>query len=227
MITAARFDELHGKGAFVKLRLLLGDPVLSYERIGGTFGLTRQRIAQLAEQFGIDVKKRLRERRRLRRPRAVIVRPYPPGVAAVIKKMKQSGVQVRPYNARLACEENRYRRSQTKVLVNGALCVIQLRPARRVTPTSERQYARFDVGQETRRVQAAIFAMQKGPRKKLYVVPTAHLRKLSAVYIPATGKYAAGRGKESRRDWTRYENAWHLLGLCSTGRLASRSGLAI
>jgi hypothetical protein len=36
------------------------------------------------------------------------------------------------------------------------------------------------------------------------------LRNVSAVYIPADGKYAVGSGKKLRKDWTRYEDAWHL-----------------
>jgi hypothetical protein len=46
---------------------------------------------------------------------------------------------------------------------------------------------------------------------KLYVIPTSHLRNVSAVYIPADGKYAVGSSKKPRKDWTRYEEAWHLL----------------
>ena len=46
---------------------------------------------------------------------------------------------------------------------------------------------------------------------KLYVIPTSHLRNVSSVYIPADGKYAVGSSKKPRKDWTRYEEAWHLL----------------
>ena len=58
------------------------------------------------------------------------------------------------------------------------------------------------------------FAMRKGRNTKIYVVPTADLRKVEFLYIPADGKYA-GSGKKPRRDWTHYENAWHLLGRLS------------
>ena len=70
--------------------------------------------------------------------------------------------------------------------------------------------ARFDVGPETRRAKAAIFAMEKGTRKRLYVVPTALLRIARYVYIPVDGKYSGGSGRTPRRDWTRFENAWNL-----------------
>lgn len=61
------------------------------------------------------------------------------------------------------------------------------------------------------RAKAAIFAMQKGTKKKLYVVPTSHLRKVAAIYVPAGGKSSANGGRKPQTDWTRYENAWHLL----------------
>ncbi|HYT55979.1 MAG TPA: hypothetical protein VEQ38_14820 [Verrucomicrobiae bacterium] len=47
---------------------------------------------------------------------------------------------------------------------------------------------------------------------KLYVIPLTHLRNISSIYIPANGKYAVGSSKKPRKDWTRYEGAWHLLG---------------
>jgi hypothetical protein len=94
---------------------------LSYERIGANFGLSRQRIAQLAKELRIDADQRLRDRR-LTRPPRVIVEPYPPHVAAVIKLIKRSGLKVLPYDVRQAYEDNLYRRSQNKVLVSGVLC---------------------------------------------------------------------------------------------------------
>jgi hypothetical protein len=46
---------------------------------------------------------------------------------------------------------------------------------------------------------------------KLYVIPLTHLRNISSVYIPANGKYVTGSSKKPRKDWTRYERAWHLI----------------
>jgi len=42
------FDLSHGEGAFHQLRSMLDDTDFAYEHIGSRFGLTRQRIAQLA-----------------------------------------------------------------------------------------------------------------------------------------------------------------------------------
>lgn len=205
---------------------MFDDPQFSFQQIGQKFGLTKQRIAQLAKELGINAKQRQRERTLTREPR-LIEQDYPPGVQAVLEKIRRCGNRVLPYNM---AQPNRrgLRRSQRMVLVNGALCAIQLRPAQKFRPNG-REYVRFDIGPETRRAKAAVFAMLRGRTKKLYVVPTNHLRNVSAVYIPADGKYAVGSGKKPRRNWTRYENAWHLLGAFwnRTGRLALKSGLAI
>jgi len=57
MTSPARFDGIHGKGAFARLRSMLADPLVAYEDIGSKFGVTRQYIAQLenltAESAGI------------------------------------------------------------------------------------------------------------------------------------------------------------------------------
>jgi hypothetical protein len=69
----------------------------------------------------------------------------------------------------------------------------------------------FDVGREMRRAQVALFAIRRASTMKLYVIPLTHLQNISSVYIPANGKYATGSSKKPRKDWTRYEEAWHLL----------------
>jgi hypothetical protein len=54
MTTPARFDRRHGKAAFLRLCSMLADPAFAYEHIGGEFGLTRQHIAQLANELDIN-----------------------------------------------------------------------------------------------------------------------------------------------------------------------------
>jgi hypothetical protein len=70
---------------------------------------------------------------------------------------------------------------------------------------------RVDVGRDIMKAKAALFAVRRRRTMKLYVIPTSHLRNVSSVYIPADGKYAVGSSKKPRKDWTRYEGAWHLL----------------
>jgi hypothetical protein len=43
MTSPARFDRIHGKGAFLRLCAMLADPAFAYERIAKNLGLTKQR----------------------------------------------------------------------------------------------------------------------------------------------------------------------------------------
>ena len=120
---------------------MLDDPSFAYQHIGSKFGLTRQRISQLAKELGVNAKQRQRERASRREP-SVIKKQYPPRIRAVIDKIRRSGMKVTPYNSRLSCRPNVVRRSQTMVLVNGVLCSIQLRTCHKFAPYG-REYARF------------------------------------------------------------------------------------
>src|SRR6266496_2443481 len=89
-----RFDRLHGIGVFAWLCSMLDDPRFSYQHIAKTFGLTRQRIAQLANELSINGSRRYRQResmRMLHRAPRVIKVEYPPGIRSVINKIKRSG----------------------------------------------------------------------------------------------------------------------------------------
>jgi hypothetical protein len=76
MTIPARFDRRYGKGAFVRLRSMLDDPTVPYERIARNLGLTKQRIGQLAKHFGIDGRQREHERIARHWPRVINVE-YP------------------------------------------------------------------------------------------------------------------------------------------------------
>ncbi|HYT56594.1 MAG TPA: hypothetical protein VEQ38_17960 [Verrucomicrobiae bacterium] len=94
MVSKHRFDRIHGKGAFARLRVMLDDPAFSYQHMAKTFGLTRQRIAQLANELSINGSRRYRQResmRMLHRAPRVIKVEYPPGIRSVINKIKRSG----------------------------------------------------------------------------------------------------------------------------------------
>ena len=94
MTSPAVFDRIHGRNAFSGLRTLLKNPELSYRDIGKKLGLTKQRISQLAQQMGIDAAERISKR--LTVPK-VVDKDYPANVSAVIRKLKQIGIPVRPY----------------------------------------------------------------------------------------------------------------------------------
>ena len=193
----------------VQLRSMRADPQFSFQHIGEKLGFTKQRISQFAKEFGINGRQRERERL-LPRSSSVIEKDYLPGIRDIIETIKNCGFRVMPYKTPQPSRKNKLWRSQRMVLVNGVLCSIQVRPARKLRP-SAREYARFDVGPRTRAAKAVVFAMRSGRSTKVYVVPTVDLRNVSYLYIPADGRYAVGTGKKLQRDWTRYENAWHLL----------------
>jgi hypothetical protein len=184
------FDRVHGKGAFRRLRSMLDDPGFAYEDIGSKFRLTRQRISQLAKDLGIDARQRQRERT-LRREPYLIKKQYPPRIRAVIDKIQRAGMWVTPYISRLSHRANVTRRSQTMIIVNGVLCSIQVRKGHKFAPYA-REYARFDVNERTRKAKVALWVIRRDRAMKLYIIPLAHLRKVSFVYIPVDGKSVPG-----------------------------------
>jgi hypothetical protein len=206
------FNNIHGKGAVTRLRSILADSRLTYQDIGSECGLSRQRIAQLAVLIGINGRQRQRRRTLTREPRIINqFDEYSSGIRAIIGKMKRAGLQVRPYNSSQRNRPNTVRRSLKMFLVNGVLCRIELRRSHKNRPTG-REYVRFDVTRENRMAKIALWATRSGRRLKLYVIPATELKNVLSVYIPAAGKYAVGNSKKPRKDWTRFESAWHLLG---------------
>ncbi len=188
---------------------MLADPTVTYERIAKNLGLTKQRIGQLAKDFGVDGRQREHERIVRREPRVIKV-DYPPGVRAVIDKIRRSGNQVTPYVFPVQpSAPYRTWRSLKIVVVNGVLCTIQMRTGYKLRPNG-REYVRFDVTKAIKRAKIALWATRNGRATKLYVIPLSHLRRVSSVFMPSDGKYAV-RSKKPRKDWTRYEDAWHLL----------------
>jgi hypothetical protein len=208
MTSAAAFDHLHGQNAFADLLTLLKNPELSYTRIGKKFGLTRQRISQLAHEIGIDANERIRVRELNAAP-VIIEKGYSPEIAAVITKIKRAGLPVRPYLAQQpGTGTNVLRKSQTKIFVNGRLCAIRIRPLRKYRPDG-RYYVRFDTYPKSG--ADVLILVTKADRMKLHVIPRSDLRNVSSIYIPGDGTYHPQTGRIPARDWTRYENAWHLL----------------
>src|SRR4030095_7903040 len=190
---------------------MLDDSRVAYQHIGNKFGLTRQYIAQLANELGING--RQRERVRLSRCEPRIIKKfekYPSDIRTVMNKLRRAGLRVMPYNSPQASTPNLLRTSLKMIFVNGPLCTIQVRPAFKFRPNG-REYARLDVGRELRRAQVALFAIRIGHAMNLYVIPLTHLRNISSVYIPANGKYATDSSKKPRKDWTRYADGCHLL----------------
>jgi len=91
-----------------------------------------------------------------------------------------------------------FRTSLKMILVNGALCTIQVRSAFKFRPNG-REYARLDIGPRDEAAQVALLSIRRGRTLKLCVIPLTHLRNISSVYIPANGKYATGTAKNPGR----------------------------
>jgi len=211
IVIEQRFDHFHGKGAFVRLRSMLNDPRFAYQHIANKFGFTRQYIAQLANELSINGRRRQRKRSSRREPR-IIKLEYPPSIRAVINKIRRSGNQVSPYIFPVQpSAPYRTWRSLKIVVVNGVLCTIQMLMGYKLRPNG-REYVRFDVNGEVKRAKIALWATRNGRATKRYVIPLPHLRRLSSGFRPRHDKYAVGTSKKPRKDWTRYEEARHLLG---------------
>jgi hypothetical protein len=189
---------------------MLADPSFAYQQIGDALGVTRQRIYALAKELGVDGKQRRHERAFRVRPHVIrLFKRYPPAIRAVMAKLRRAGLQVLPYNAPQPSRPNCLVTSLKMIVVNGVLCTIQVRRTFKIW-SNGREYARLDVGRDIMKAKAALFAVRRGRRVKLYVIPTAHLRNVSSVYIPADG-YAVDSSKKPKKDWTLYEEAWHWL----------------
>jgi hypothetical protein len=210
MASLALFDRRYGKGALARLRSLLDDPKITYGDIAKQLGVTKQRIGQLAKEFGVNGRQRERERIS-RRPPFITKDDYPSAVKAVIRAIRHCGIQVQPYTSMQRTQPRVGRQSHKLILANGSLCSIQVRKGHKLR-LQGRDYVRFDICGETKRAKFALWGIKNGGALKLYVVPLNHLRNALSVYLPVEGKYAVGSSKKPRKDWTRYEAAWHLLG---------------
>jgi hypothetical protein len=100
MVNKRLFDRRYGKGAFARLRSMLEDPGFAYQHIGNKFGLTRQYIAQLANELGINGRQRQRERSSRREPRIIKkFKEYPSDIRTVMNKLRRAGLCLTPYNS--------------------------------------------------------------------------------------------------------------------------------
>ena len=66
---------------------MLADPAFAYQQIGDEFGLTRQRIAHIATELGVDGQQRRHDRAFRVRPHVIRrFKKYPPAIQAVMGK---------------------------------------------------------------------------------------------------------------------------------------------
>jgi hypothetical protein len=205
MIDEQSFDTLHGKGAFAKVCRLLQGPMLTYAEIGRELKLTRQRISQLAQLVGINGRRRERERIKHRPPCVVNKRAeYSFTVRLMLGELERRGISVAPYYT-----VDRRRRVAHKdlrmMLVNGAVCKVGYRNTKKGA-----RFTPFHVTPRTRQAKAVVWGVRHGSQFRLYVIPLSELKNVTCSNIPVTGAYIR-TSRQPIRDWTIFENAWHLL----------------
>jgi len=198
------FDHVHGEGSLSRLQSLLSDHRMTYEAIGLRFGVSKQRIGQLALIMGIDG----RQRERQRHSHGLVLSRrtgYSPDALAVIRAIKRLGFQVEPYRRHYG--KHSMATLRQTVLINRVPCRIYCRRHDHGT-TGEGRYVQFYAGRWMKGAKVAVLAVLKPAGIKLYVVPVRHLANVTNILLPFNGKYAMGRYKKPNRDWTAYENAW-------------------
>jgi biotin operon repressor len=204
-LLTTQFEKLHGQGSSEQLLSLLRDSYETYQAIGQRFGVSRQRIYQLAHKLKIDG--RQRERQRTLR-RLFSSNGYSADVGAVIHAIKKLGFDVEPYRTHRTRHFRLRKVWKKTVLVNGAPCRIYSRRHDRGTAGRGR-YLEFYVGSHAKKAEAIVLAVWKGHRSRFYVIPARDLTNVKSFVIPISGKYG-GRNKP-KQDWTAYEGAWQFI----------------
>jgi hypothetical protein len=126
------FNRLGKEEALAGIRSMLDDPTLCCQAIAQHFGVTLQRIAQIAADMGVDGRARQRQRKLLS---PVLTREpkHPADVRLIIQKLKRAGCKVLPVSLR----------AKRMLLVNGILCRIYYQRAANITGHAGREYVRF------------------------------------------------------------------------------------
>lgn len=115
-LTEEGFNRKHGNGALARLRVLLQEPSLTYAQIGFKIGLSKQRVSQLAQQFKIDGRRRLRKRARSHAPPKINKRAnYTFRTWFFLRELKRRGISVAPHYA-----INRRRHCAKKLITTGS-----------------------------------------------------------------------------------------------------------
>jgi hypothetical protein len=134
---------------------LLIDSQHTYEAIGRRFGVSKQRIGQLALIMGIDG--RQRERQRISRRRTSSRNGYSADVLAVIRAIKRLGLEVLPYGHRYG-KRLLYTASKQTVLINSVPCRIYCRRHDH-GHHGEGKYVQFYAGRWMKGAKVAVLAV--------------------------------------------------------------------
>lgn len=190
---------------------MLDDPAQSYDRIGRRFGITRQRVGEIAAQLGIDGKDRQRDRTAEAFLSNRTKRRYSPAMKAVVRELRRLNMTVEPYRPVRSTGSLGLVVKKT-LLIDGVPCHVHCRRGAYKTAARGPAYVLFHVSRSTKAAKAAVLAHWMHGKLKLYVVPTRHLRNVRTIRLPGSGKYSEHNNNKPKRDWRVYEGAWHLLG---------------
>lgn len=202
-----RFNSKYGDGAFARFRDRLTDPTISYTQIGREFSITRQRVSQIALLLQIDGKRRFRKRTGRRAPYFINENAkYPARVRYLLAILKQLNIPFTPYYQvrKQGCYKVSHK-SLVMIYVNGVLCRVGCRAPKVNVP-----FVIFPISAEMLKAKAVVWGIKHGTTVRIYVIPTPELKHVRFVYIPMNGTYSR-RSREPIRNWTMFENAWHLL----------------
>jgi hypothetical protein len=206
-LTEEGFNRKHGKRALSRLRVLLQERSLTYAQIGSKIGLSKQRVSQLAQQFRIDGRRRLRERANSRFPTILNNRAnYTFRTRLLLRELERRGISVAPH---YAVDRRRHsaKKLLTTVLLNGVPCKVRYQKGDKIDPA----FAQFEVKPSVIKAKALVLGVRRRSKFRLYVIPAAKLKNIKQINIPVNGEYK-WTWRWPKRDWTRFENAWHLLG---------------
>jgi len=185
MTDEEKFERIYGKGAFSRLRLLLKNLSLTYEDIGREFGLTKQRIGQLAQLVGINGFQRKSEAAK-ERPPYVANRNhnYTPTVRLVLGELTRRGITFEPHYTLLKRNSRIMYKSLSIVRINGVPCKVSCRNMKR-----QDGYTFFKVSAETMKAKAVVWGVRYRGKVRLYVIPVSELKNIRGVYFPVRGRY--------------------------------------
>jgi hypothetical protein len=134
---------------------LLDGPTQSYERIARWFGVTRQRVGQIAVPLGIDGKRRQQERTAAAFLANRTKRRYSPGMKAVMRELQRQGVAVEPFRPVWSSGSLGLVVKKT-LLIDGVPCHVHCRRGAYKTAPRGPTYVLFHISGSTKAAKAAV-----------------------------------------------------------------------
>jgi len=203
--------------SFDELFQLFENDCNQFATIGKLAGVTRERIRQMYDTYfkGFFPRRQSgRKRQRICIRKKVVKRK---SEAKAITDDSPAGVSAHlaaknnlPFERKLNRHENQFMLHRREISINGHKCAV-----RTACKNTKGPYWSFGVrGRDVRYSEFVIcIALQSGEPILTYVIPAKELEGTSAIFMRSE---AIPRRRETpwtkRHDWSRYREAWHLLG---------------